>query len=84
MENEIFHKNGSDCMKTLEDILIEYFGCAKPFDYKNGKDDNMTDEGMLAYQDLVNLLFDLNMLGVLNADSAIKILDTIASEKDFV
>ena len=60
---------------TLEQILQTYFDCKKPFD-RNG---NLTKSGDYNTQRLINLLADLEAIGVINCahNSAKKIDDII-------
>lgn len=58
----------------LEEILQEYFGCKRPFD-KGGR---LTKHGDIAVQRLINLLHDLNAIGVINGSwNAEKRIDDI-------
>lgn len=61
----------------LEQILQEYFGCKHPFD-KGGK---LTKHGDLAVQRLINLLHDLNAIGIINGSwNAEKKIDDIIAD----
>lgn len=81
-------------MKSLEEILGEYFNCEKPFLEEPIKtDDNyeyFTDPGSRAYGKLVSLLYDLEELGVIkgiplieDVQSIIEALDEIVSGKEY-
>lgn len=61
----------------LTEILKEYFGCNKPFD-KYGK---VTKKGEQAQERLINLLKDLEFVGVINdAHSAERQVDEIVNQ----
>lgn len=58
-------------MKSLEEILQEYFGCKSKAFLKNG---SFSCAGMKAYLKLERLIQDLSSLGLLNYD---KVMDEI-------
>ena len=61
-------------MKTLEEILQEYFNCKHPFK----KDGDLSESGLNAYKKLTDLLYDLEALEVIeDADDAVETLDYI-------
>lgn len=60
-------------MKTLEEILQEYFKCSKPFK-KNGK---LSVRGSVAYEKLTSLIYDLNGLDCMPLKDANDIVDTL-------
>ncbi len=78
---------------TLEGILQKYFDCKKPFlkrkrlvsvegGYK--RYEYMTQEGIKAYEKLIDFLYDCNSLGIgIDANMAIKILDQIVDEDEY-
>lgn len=49
-------------MTSLEEILKEYFHCEKPFDL----DGNLTEHGVYHTERLINLLHDLESIGVIS------------------
>ena len=62
-------------MRTLEDILVDYFGCNEPFD-SNGE---FTNDGYKSYNKLLNLIYDLFALGIITTyDEAVRELDNIS------
>ena len=64
-------------MKTLEQILQEYFGANKVF-LKSG---TFSNSGMKAYVKLDRLLLDLSLLGIsIDYNKVIKELDRIEHE----
>lgn len=72
---------------TLEEILTKYFGCKKPFLAKPKMVGEyiqpFTAAGARAYSELVDLIYDLDELGVINdSGKALMILDGILNERD--
>lgn len=64
-------------MKTLEEILQEYFNCKKPFN----KNEKLSVSGWSAYGKLTKLIYDLGTLGVIeNTDDVVESLDYIVEE----
>lgn len=65
-------------MVTLEEILQKYFDCKEPFHAKSGR---LTKSGAIAHEKLIQLIKDLEDLGVY-ADGRLSIcqLDDIANE----
>jgi hypothetical protein len=64
-------------MKTLEEILQEYFNCKKPFK----KNEKLSESGWKAYGKLTKLIHDLGTLGVIkSADNVVESLDYITEE----
>ena len=65
-------------MVTLEEIYQKYFGCEEPFHAKSGR---LTKSGAIAHEKLVNLINDLEGLGVYS-DGRLTIcqLDEISNE----
>lgn len=59
---------------SLENVLIEYFNCKKPFK-KNG---TLSQSGEKAYARLVSLLADIDNLIDINFSSKIDELDELA------
>ena len=67
-------------MKTLEEILQEYFGCKKPFRKDNG---DLTKAGSQAYSKLTTLLYDIAKLTETNDEinEVVETLDIIISHE---
>ena len=75
---------------TLESILKKYFGCRKPFRNtpKIEKNDDgetsytfLTNRGFEAYDKLVELVYDLEDIGVIrDANEVVEELDCIATD----
>lgn len=70
-------------MKTLEDILQEYFGCEKPF-HSPSRDDKaecttgFTKEGLKSYDKLVQFVYDIHALtSRQGADEMVDTLDAL-------
>lgn len=59
----------------LEEILMIHFNCPDPLD----DDENLTEDGNRAYNELIKLIYALGMMGVLNANSVITLLDAIVT-----
>lgn len=73
-------------MRTLEEILQEYFDCEKPFigvqNTPNDADcvgDCFTKEGSEAYDRLIQLVYDIHKLTGIDSEEMVKGLDAIAS-----
>lgn len=73
-------------MKTLEEILQEYFNCKKPFlahpyyDEEEKVPVTLTKKGTVEYGNLISLLNDIGNLTGENTSKIIEKLDEIASE----
>lgn len=74
-------------MKTLEELLQEYFGCEKPFigstDCDNGEECVIafTEEGLEAYDKLIQLVYDIHALvGSGEANKMVDMIDSITRE----
>ena len=73
-------------MKTLEDILYEYFDCKEPFLDKPYYDADerapvvFTTDGAKAYGRLISLLYDIGHLTNNDTDKIVHTLEFIASE----
>lgn len=73
-------------MKTLEEILQEYFNCKKPFlkhpyfDEKERAPITFTQRGSAAYSQLISLLYDISDLTGIGVEHIIDQLDSISSE----
>lgn len=66
-------------MKSLEEILKEYFGCKRPYN----KDETLSLYGESAYAKLVSLLQDIdNLLGTDYLSKYIDELDELAPSND--
>ena len=63
-------------MKTLEEILRDYFGCAKPFK-KNGC---FTYRGANAYNKLIALVDSVGALTNISTTKIVRALDEITNE----
>ena len=78
---------------TVEEILQKHFGCKKPFlkrprsytdDECGTRYEYMTRHGHRSYSKLVELIYDLENLGVgIDATHTIETLDNIVSEKEY-
>lgn len=65
-------------MKSLEEILQEYFGCKGDAFNKDGR---FSDEGICAYDKLERLIYYLSCLGIgIDYDKVITELDKIEYE----
>lgn len=67
-------------MKSLEEILQQYFDCQTPF----CEDGELTNAGIKAYQSLENLIHNLEMLGCftpMETNRCMRVLDEIIDEK---
>lgn len=97
MNKEKFFAYGDKpIQKTIEDVLREHFGCARPF-YKRpvikerfGKTgDNsyeyLTKTGGKAYGELVSLIYDLESLlpELIDANEIVECLDDIVSSPEY-
>lgn len=78
--------------KMLDEILREYFGCEKAFldepKELKGADgeveyDYLTTEGWQAYGRLIDLLYDLQSVGALDANDVIDNLDSVISGREY-
>ena len=74
-------------MKTLEDLLQEYFGCEKPFIGSTDCDNEeecviaFTEEGLEAYDKLIQLVYDIHALvGSGEANKMVDMIDSITRE----
>lgn len=73
-------------MKTLEEILQEYFNCKKPFLKNPYYDDKelspvvFTESGSRAYSELIGLLYDVSHVTGIDVNDIVDQLDSIASE----
>ena len=74
-------------MKTLEELLQEYFGCEKPFigspDCENEEECEIafTEEGLEAYDKLIQLVYDIHALvGSQEANKMVDVIDSITRE----
>lgn len=73
-------------MKTLEEILQEYFKCKKPFlknpyyDEKELAPVTMTTWGYAAYGKLISLLYEIGELTDVDVNRIVDRLDSIADE----
>jgi len=78
---------------TVEEILQKHFGCKKPFlkkpkpytdDECGTRHEYMTRHGSRSYSKLVELIYDLETLGVgIDANHIIETLDNIVSGKEY-
>lgn len=66
-------------MVTLEDVLRDYFGCAKPFN-KSGK---LSYRGAKTYNKMVALLYSIGKLTDTDTNGMVETLDHIANEKPY-
>ena len=75
---------------TLEELLAKYFGCKKPFLVKPKKSTDeygehfqpFTAAGARAYETLVELIYDLDELGVINGSGkAVMLLDEMLNDR---
>lgn len=74
-------------MKTLEELLQEYFGCEKPFIGSTDCDNEeecviaFTEEGLEAYDKLIQLVYDIHALvGSGEANKIVDMIDSITRE----
>ena len=76
---------------TLGDVLVKHFGCKKPFlakpkiciDEQGEHYQPFTAAGVKAYEKLVELIYDLEELGVISGSGkAVMLLDEMLNEPE--
>lgn len=75
----VLMSNGDTRYKTLEEVLQDYFGCKKVFT-KTGE---LTVAGNKAYNKLIELMYDLQSLGLPIGERIDDELDSIIDGPDY-